>query len=75
MEFTEKRVYNDKKVGQLHQGDCFIDEPYYFMATNERRNDGVLVVCLDDGETMVMSPERVVEQITIDEIIFHRGEK
>lgn len=73
MKFSEKKFDNNKKLGTLNRGDYFIDGEYHYIVTDDEDVDDVLVVCLEDGETIWMNTERVVEQIYVDEFIFHIG--
>lgn len=74
MKFSEKSIDNHhKKLGALSQGDWFIYDCYHYVVTDSQEDETVLVVCLEDGETIWMNTERTVSQIIIDEIIFHKG--
>ncbi len=73
MKFSEREEEVFKKVGALCQGDCFIHECYHYIVTDDIRDDDVLAVCIEDGDTILINTEKVVRQITIDEIIFHLG--
>lgn len=73
MKFSETSVPSHKKLGALHQGDWFVYDNYHYIITDSLDNETVLVVCLEDGETIWMNIEKIVNPITIEEIIFHKG--
>lgn len=75
MKFSEKEFNNKKELCELNPGDYFTDMGYHFIVTDDNDDDEMLVVCLEDGEAISMIPDKVVEQIYIDEIIFRKVEE
>ena len=75
MKFSEKEFNNKKELSELNSGDYFTDMGYHFIVTDDNEIDDMIVVCLEDGEAIAMKPEKVVEQIYIDEIIFRKVEE
>ena len=75
MKFSEKEFNNKKELIELNPGDYFTDMGYHFIVTDNSDIGKVLVVCLEDGEAISMKPEKVVEHIYIDEIIFRKVEE
>lgn len=75
MKFSEKEFNNKKELTELNPGDYFTDRGYHFIVTDDSDVGEMLVVCLEDGEAISMTPTKVVEQIYIDEIIFRKVEE